>query len=39
MAALAVSLVAEQKVGFPQAARIAGVAPSEMMDILSEHCE
>ena len=34
---LAVGLVAEKKVGLAQAACIAGVSPSEMMDILAEH--
>lgn len=35
--ALAVALVAEQKAGLVQAARIAGVSPSEMMGILVEY--
>ncbi len=33
---LAVGLVVDGKVGLAQAARIAGVSPSEMMDILAE---
>jgi prevent-host-death family protein len=37
LVALAVGLVAEQKIGLAQAARIAGVSPSEMIDILAEH--
>lgn len=36
LVALAVALVAEQKTGLAQAARIAGVTPAEMMDILAE---
>lgn len=36
-AALAVALVAEQVLGLVQVARIAGVAPADMMDILAEH--
>ncbi len=35
--ALAVALVAEQVLGLAQAARIAGVTPADMMDILAEH--
>jgi predicted HTH domain antitoxin len=33
---LAVGLFVEQKVGLAGAARIAGISPSEMMDILAE---
>ena len=33
---LAVGLIIDRKVGLAQAARIAGVSPSEMMDILAE---
>ncbi len=33
---LAVGLIVDKKVGLAQAARIAGVSPSEMMDILAE---
>lgn len=35
--ALAVALMAEQVLGLAQAARIAGVTPADMMDILAEH--
>lgn len=34
---LAAGLVVEKKAGLSQAARTAGISPSEMMDILAEH--
>lgn len=34
---MAINLFAERHIGLSQAAKLAGVAPSEMMSILSEH--